>query len=67
MQTLTSYSCSLTPILYSDDEISRVSRVVSEIYRGTDSRQTTDAATETEGTHNKCASDCNAAGRLRTV
>ena len=54
MQNLTSYSCSPTPISYRGDEISRVSRVVSEIWRGTD-RQT-DAATKTEGSHTKCAS-----------
>jgi len=44
VQNLTSYSCSSTPISYVDDEISRVSLVVSEIWRGTD-RQTTDRQT----------------------
>jgi len=55
---MTSYSCSATPVSYEGDEISRVSRVVSrsdsgqtETGRLTDRRQTTDAATETEGSH----------------
>jgi len=38
----------VTPISYEGDEISRLSRLVLEIYRGTDRRQTTDATIETE-------------------
>jgi len=45
---MTSYSCSATPISYESDEISRLYRLVFEIWRGTD-RQTTDATTVTEG------------------
>jgi len=39
VQDLTLYSCSATPISYKGDEISRLSRLVFEIWRGTD-RQT---------------------------
>jgi len=45
---MTSYSWSATPISYKDDEISRVSRSFRDL---TQARQTTDAATETEGSH----------------
>jgi len=45
VKNLASYSCSATPISHKGNEISRVSRVISEIGRGTD-RRTTDAATE---------------------
>jgi len=48
---MTSYFCSAIPISYKTDEISRLSRLVFEIWRVTDRRQTTDAATETEGSH----------------
>ena len=37
---MTSYSCSATPISYKGDEISRLSRSIFEILRGTDRRQT---------------------------
>jgi len=39
VQNLTSYSCSATPISYKGDEISRVSCLVFEIWRGTDGRR----------------------------
>jgi len=51
VQNLTSMTCSATPISYKGGEILRVSRVVSESDVGQ-----TDAATETEGSHTKCAS-----------
>jgi len=40
MQNLTSYSCSATPIFCKGDKILRLSRLVFEIWRGTDRRQT---------------------------
>jgi len=51
-----SYSCSPTPISYTGDEISRVSHIVSEIWRGTDRQQTTHSVTKTKGSDTKCAS-----------
>jgi len=49
-----SYSCVVTPISYSGEDISRLSHLV--ILDLMQDRQTTDAATETEGSHTKCVS-----------
>jgi len=49
VQNVTSYSCLATPISYKGDEISHLSRLVFlDVSQET---QTTDAATETEGSH----------------
>jgi len=37
---MTLCSCSATPITYKDEEISRLSRLIFEIWRGSDRRQT---------------------------
>jgi len=51
VQNLMSYSCLVTPISYKGDGISHISRLAFKIWCRIDRRQTTDAATETEGSY----------------